>query len=1140
MNPKIGREQVARSLPGGRSVSRSGAGRAGTARVAAALAALAALLSLPASVSGDSGVAAPTVTLSVADDSISENGGSTTVSATLSHASSEATTITISPVANAYAVGSDATITIAAGETANSSDTATINAVDNDIGEADRSVTVTGSASNARGIGQVTGASLTLEDDDGGDGPTGSQDSVPTVSIDSPSVTEGDSGSKNLTFTVTLNKAGTEQVTVDYADAGTGTATSGTDYTAVTGGTLTFAVGTTSQTFNVSVTGDTTDEADETVVVTLSDAANATIGTATGTGTITDNDAPPSLSINSPRVTEGDSGSKNLTFTATLSAASGKQVTVDWAEGTGGTATSGTDYTAITGGTLTFAVGTTSQTFNVSVTGDTTEEPNETVVATLSNAANATISTATGTGTIVNDDGVTVSINSPSVTEGDSGSKNLTFTATLNKASTQQVMVNYADAGTGTATSGTDYTAITGDTLTFAVGITSQTFNVSVTGDTDEEADETVIVTLSGATNATISTATGTGTITDNDPAPSLSINSPSVTEGDSGSTNLTFTVTLNKASAEQVTVDYADARTGTATSGTDYTAITGGTLTFAVGTTSQTFDVSVSGDTLDEADETVVVTLSDAANASIGTATGTGTITDNDAPPSLSINSPSVTEGDSGSKNLTFTATLSAASGKQVTVDWAEGTGGTATSGTDYTAITGGTLTFAAGTTSQTFNVSVTGDTTDEADETVVVTLSNAANATIGTATGTGTITNNDPEPSLSINSPSVTEGDSGSKNLTFTVTLSAASGKQVTVDYSDTGVGTAVPGTDYTAITDGTLTFAPGTTSQTFNVSVTGDTDGERNETLRVTLSNATNATIGTAIGTGTITDDDAPHTLSVDSPSVEERNSGSRMLTFTLKLSRAHAQTIYAYLRDAGTGTATPGTDYTSFAPQWVSIASGETAKTFSVSVTGDTVKEPDETVVLEISTVWPRHLTTLSNSTRFGTGTITDDDTTPGLSISSPRVAEGNSGSATLTYAVTLSAAATEQVTVSYADAGTGTATSGTDYTAITGGTLTFAAGTTSQTFNVSVTGDTIVEPHETIAVRLSNASGATILTATGTGTIANDDGTSSISISSPTMVEGTVAVVERIREPWSTLRFIVTLNRARSQPARVTL
>ena len=379
-------------------------------------------------------------------------------------------------------------------------------------------------------------------------------------------------------------------------------------------------------------------------------------------------------------MTEGDSGSTNLTFTATLSAASGQQVTVDWGAGTGGSATSGTDYTAITGGTLTFTAGTTSQTFNVAVTGDTTDELNETVVVTLSDPTNATIATATGTGTITDDDGPAVSIDSPSVAEGDSGSTNLTFTVTLSATSVQQVTVAYADAGTGTATSGTDYEAITAGTLTFPVGTTSQTFNVSVTGDTTDEANETVVVTLSSPTNATISTANGTGTIT-NDDGSTVSIDSPSVTEGDSGSTNLTFTVTLSAASVQQVTVGYTDAGTGTATSGTDYTAITDGTLTFTAGTTSQTFNVSVTGDTTDEANETIVVTLSSATNATIAAGTGTGTITDDDGP-TVSIDSPSVTEGDSGSTNLTFTVTLSAASAQQVTVDYADATTGTATSG--------------------------------------------------------------------------------------------------------------------------------------------------------------------------------------------------------------------------------------------------------------------------------------------------------------------------------------------------------------------------------------------------------------------------------------------------------------------------
>ena len=182
---------------------------------------------------------------------------------------------------------------------------------------------------------------------------------------------------------------------------------------------------------------------------------------------------------------------------------------------------------------------------------------------------------------------------------------------TLSAASGQQVTVNYADAGTGTASSGTDYTALTAGTLTFAAGETSKTITVAVRGDALDEADETVEVKLSGAVNATIATATGTGTITDDDAAPTLSITSPSVGEGNSGTANLTFRVSLSAASGRQVTVNYADAGTGTATSGTDYEALAAGTLTFEPGETSKTIVVSVTGDTLNEPDETVEVTLS-------------------------------------------------------------------------------------------------------------------------------------------------------------------------------------------------------------------------------------------------------------------------------------------------------------------------------------------------------------------------------------------------------------------------------------------------------------------------------------------------------------------------------------------------
>ena len=359
---------------------------------------------------------------------------------------------------------------------------------------------------------------------------TGTPLAVPTLAIDSPGVTEGDSGTQTLAFTVTLSHASQHQVTVSYRDAGSGTATSGTDYTAIAAGTLTFATGTTTQTLDVTVTGDAADEADETVVVTLSAPMNAALATAAGTGTITDDDAAPTVSINSPSVAEGAPGTAaTLTFTVRLSTASGRQVTVVYTDAGTGTATSGTDYTALPAGTLTFAAGTTTRTLDVAVTGDATDEPNETVAVTLSSPVNAVLAVgaATGTGTITDDDGApppppSLSIDAPRVAEGAPGATAaLRFTVSLSAASVQQVTVDYADVGTGTATSGTDYTALAPGTLAFAPGTTARTVDVTVTGDATDEADETVVVALSAPVNATLAAdaATGTGTIADDDAA---------------------------------------------------------------------------------------------------------------------------------------------------------------------------------------------------------------------------------------------------------------------------------------------------------------------------------------------------------------------------------------------------------------------------------------------------------------------------------------------------------------------------------------------------------------------------------------------------------------------------------------------
>ena len=276
------------------------------------------------------------------------------------------------------------------------------------------------------------------------------------------------------------------------------------------------------------------------------------------------------------------------------------------------------------------------------------------------------------------------------------------------------------------------------------------------------------------------------------------------------------LTVDLSAASGQNVTVDYAV--TGTATgSGTDYT-LANGTLTINAGSTSGSIDISsIIDDSIDEANETVIVTLSNPSNATLGSDdTHTYTITDNDNAPVVDFNATSSSGAESVS-SAGLAVDLSTISGQNVTVDYA--VTGTATgSGTDYT-LANGTLTINAGETSGTITIgSIVNDSLDESNETVIVTLSNPGNATLGSDdTHTYTITDNDNAPVVDFNATSSSGAESvSSKDLT--VDLSAASGQDVTVDYAVTGTATG-SGTDYT-LANGTLTINAGSTSGTISI--------------------------------------------------------------------------------------------------------------------------------------------------------------------------------------------------------------------------------------------------------------------------------------------------------------------------------
>jgi Metallo-peptidase family M12B Reprolysin-like/Calx-beta domain len=339
-----------------------------------------------------------------------------------------------------------------------------------------------------------------------------SSPTLPSVSIDDVVVPESSSGTTTASFTVTLSATSAQTVTVGYATAN-GTATAGSDYTAASG-TVAFAPGTTMRRVDVTVNGDTRHEADETFVVNLLSPTNATILDSQGVGTIHNDDAIPSATIDNVTVSEGHAGITNATFTVTLSAASSQQVMVDYVTSNGTATTAGSDYTT-TSGTLTFAAGVTSQRISVPVIGDTTIEPDEIFFVNLGGAVNLTIDDGNGTAAILNDD-PSLTVDDVTLYEGHAGTTNATFTVTLSAASSQQVTVDYL-TGDGTATTaGNDYVATSGR-LTFAPGVTAQSISVPVTGDTAVEPDETFVVTLSNAVNATIAKGTGTGTILNDD-----------------------------------------------------------------------------------------------------------------------------------------------------------------------------------------------------------------------------------------------------------------------------------------------------------------------------------------------------------------------------------------------------------------------------------------------------------------------------------------------------------------------------------------------------------------------------------------------------------------------------------------------
>jgi uncharacterized delta-60 repeat protein len=316
-----------------------------------------------------------------------------------------------------------------------------------------------------------------------------------------------------------------------------------------------------------------------------------------------------------------------------------------------------------------------------------------------------------------------------------------------------------------------------------------------------------------------------------------------------------TATITVNRVggSAGTASVNYS-ASGSSATSGTDF-ALTPGTLTFADGETSKTFNVTINADQINERDETVSLFLNTAAGSGrLGSPTfATLTITNDDPLPTISVGDSTVVEGDSGTKQAAFTLTREGLIDRAVTVT-VRTVDGTAVAGQDYTAFTG-QFQLGSSVSSSTIFVNVFGDTIIEPEKSFSVELSSPVNATITRAQGIGVIQDNDTTTGLPTVQYSAHEfrAQEGAGVVTVTVTRSGDSSAPTNVNYSTPlWVGTPPAGfawdrNDYT-FTSGTLRFAAGETSKSYQVFITDDALVESEEVLTVSLSGATG---GTSLG-------------------------------------------------------------------------------------------------------------------------------------------------------------------------------------------------------------------------------------------------------------------------------------------------
>ncbi len=770
----------------------------------------------------------------------------------------------------------------------------------------------------------------------------------------------------------TLRRTGdlSSPVTVNYSIS-SGSAMGGVDFYADLFGSVILSPGIEEKSISFAIVDDNTPEGNETLSLQIESVSAGSIGTASATATIVDDDVP-TVSIHDGHGSEA-TGTGNFRLTVDwLGELRHGGITVEY-EVSSGTADNPADFDMPLSGTFTIAANSDQSIEGFTIVDDSMLEGMENFAVTLTDVTGSLLdpfdnpigtvelgrSTAT-MGIIDNEVPLEISITDTVVNESDSIGQ---FLVELTTEAEAPVDVTFEIAAGGSATTGVDFVLLDPLTITIPVGVTSVPISFALMNDTNPEPPETFSLTLLSTTDGAIDDGTGVATIVDDELAVEISAADEYVSESSPIPVGW-FDVTLSAPLSFDVTLDYSVVPSGnTAVQPADYT-LNDGTLTIVAGTTTAQLLFDLNDDALNEPTEKFRVALSNPSFGTIITPVVTAHLLDDESTVLVSIDDVIVNEAD-GSAAFPVTTNVAVSHPLVVTYDVVS----PSTAGSfDYNLPEPRTVTIPAGANQATIPFTVLPDNRDEWDEFFSLAIVDLSYGIDATGTATATIQDWNSGVSVSIADATFAEGDGAGGVI---VRTSEAVLSPLVVRYS-THDGTAIAGSDYSALTSETLIIPVGADQGIITLPLLDDSVYEPDETLTVIIDAVNYGSLGQDVANVQITNDDADisHvTITVDDLTVDEH---AGTVTGTVRLSEPVSTDITLDLSASG-GGATPGTDY-QLTDLTVTIAAFGTSGTFKLEIVDDSLKEAPETFDV-----------TAAVGAQVGSGTVTITDNEPNVSL-----------------------------------------------------------------------------------------------------------------------------------------------------------